>query len=200
MRRRRVAFVNDLSCSLLRLLRKSRPDLCPAEGQEQAPPCRAPRIHLNLTAMKPPSGGGPNMKIKQQLPPLIRGNSRQAGVTKAEQEKPLTANHCIDPQARPLATSRSTAPRPPPPLPTDLHVYCGSSAFMRAHAHTCTDKKQHLHIHPRGLSGPVVDLPVTFPSADSATWIVRFCPFALSPGTRHPPTPPDPHTPQWRST
>lgn len=52
------------------------------------------------------------MKIKQQLPSLIRSNSHQAGVTKAEQEKPLTANHCIDRQASPPTTSRSPAPLP----------------------------------------------------------------------------------------
>lgn len=67
-------------------------------------------------AMEPSSikSGGPNMKIKQQLPSLIRSNSHQAGVTKAEQEKPLTANHCIDRQASPPTTSRS----PAPPLPS----------------------------------------------------------------------------------
>lgn len=72
------------------------------------------------------------MKIKQQLPPLIRGSSRQAAATEAEREKPLTANHCIDRQASPLTTSRSTAPPPPP---TDLHV-CIIGLYVRTRAQT----------------------------------------------------------------
>lgn len=144
------------------------------------------------------------MKIKQQLPPLIRGNSRQAGVTKAEQEKPLTANHCIDPRARPLTTSRSTAPRPPPLLPSDLHVYCGSSAFMQAHAHTCTRAQTRstifISIHAAcRVRGSIFRLRsrLQILLCGSYDFVLLHC----QSGNGHPHTPtPHPQTPQWRST
>lgn len=139
--------------------------------------------------MKP--SGGRNMKIKEQLPPLIRGNSRQAGVTKAEQEKPLTANHCIDPQASPLTTSRSTAP----PLHPCPHTCMYTAVHRPLRAPTCTRAQTRSTIFIS--MGPVVHHPVTFPSADSAMWSVRFCPFALSEWhQRPPPNPPtSPHPP-----
>lgn len=63
-------------------------------------------------------------KIKCNLPSLIRSNSHQSEVTKAEQEKPLTANHSIDRQASP------PLPSPLPPFyllalsNTPEHVQC----------------------------------------------------------------------------
>lgn len=149
--------------------------------------------------MKPPAAVGSSEYENQRATATSDQGQQPSGrVTKAEQEKPLTANHCIDPQARPLTTSRSAAPASIPAhrLACILR-FIGLYARTHAHTHTCTDKKHYLHIRPCGVSGPVVDLPVTFPSADSAMWIVRFCPFALSEWHQAPPLAPTPH---YRST
>lgn len=117
-------------CSLFSLFTETCPNLCtdPAQPYSQY---STTSQSSNATKLSSTKSGGPNMKIKQQLPSLIRSNSRQAGVTKAEQEKPLTANHCIDRQASPP----TSPPSPPLCLPTDSHVYCGSSAFILQHGH-----------------------------------------------------------------
>ncbi len=75
--------------------------------------------------MKPsPKSQGFIYKIKCNLPSLIKSNSHQSEVTKAEQEKPLTANHSIDRQASP------PLPSPLPPFyslalsKTSAHMQC----------------------------------------------------------------------------
>lgn len=121
-------------CSLFPLLTETRPSIrtdLTLPYSQYSPTSRS----SDVTKLSFTKSGGPNMKIKEQLPSLIRSNSRQAGLTKAEQEKPLTANHCIDRQASP-PTQPTSPPSPPLSLPTDTHVYCGSSAFTLQHAHT----------------------------------------------------------------
>lgn len=128
----------------------------------------------NVTKPSSTKSGGPNMKIKQQLPSLIRSNSRQARVTKAEQEKPLTANHCIDRQASPTPPDQPTSPPfPLPSLPTDPHVYCGSSAFTLQHAHVHRHKARFdVSMRRDTFGGSHLICSV---STDSLIWIPRFC-------------------------
>lgn len=103
-------------CSLIPQFTETRPNIRTAPA---LPYSQYSATSQSSDAPKPSSttSGGLNMKIKQQLPSLIRSNNRQAGVTKAEQEKPLTANHCIDRQA-------------PPPAQTSPHL-------CPAHTLTC---------------------------------------------------------------
>lgn len=123
------------------------------------------------------------MKIKEQLPPLIRGNSRQAGVTKAEQEKPLTANHCIDPQASPLTTSHSTAP-PPLPCPQTC-LYTAVHRPLRTHTCTHAHGQGALSSYPPG-GRPSGHVPFCrFCYVDCA--ILSFCAVRVAPWTPPPP-------------
>lgn len=166
-------------CSLFPLFTETRPNI---RTDLALPYSQYSTTSRSSDVTKPSStkSGGPNMKIKEQLPFLIRSNSRQAGLTKAEQEKPLTANHCIDRQASP-PTQPTSPPSPPLSLPTDTHVYCGSSAFTLQHAHTCTDTKHYFEMHLCDVTCSVaVDSLLRYVSADSSVWILRFCPFALS--------------------
>lgn len=152
-------------------------ETCPNIGIDPSLPYSQYSTTLQSSdATKPSStnSGGPNMKIKQQLPSVIRSNSRQAGVTKAEQEKPLTANHCIDRQAR-----------PPPAHPTRLYPCPQTRMYTAVHqpllCSTCTDTKRYFKVRLCGVMRSVATHSLLcYFSADSSVWILCFCPFALS--------------------
>lgn len=127
---------------------------------------------LNMMKPSPQSHG---FIYENQTPSAISDQEQQPSgrVTKAEQEKPLTANHCIDRQASPPLPADLNLT--PPSLPTNTHAYSNSSAFTTE----CT----HIHgdVHETCTSHHLNHITWLFMCV-CLTWCVTFCGICLFPG------------------